>query len=320
MNGSTEVTRAVKVSVLMPVYNTKEKHLREAMESILSQTFRDFEFLVVNDASTDPNVERVVLSYDDERIRYSANTGNMGISDVRNKLIGLARGEYLAVMDHDDISLPDRFQKEVAYLDAHPDVGIVGCQFVEFQDGQRRSAFPSEDMDIRTDFMETCALLHPTCMIRKSILEKTGIRYEGEFSPAEDYALYCRMLPFTKFHNIDEILFHYRWHSDNTSKLQMDKMLNAGAAIQRMVREQHPVLYDTLRNARREVTRAELFGCVPFLKTVREGTISKTYLFSKIPVWKTVRERMRRSYYLFHVLPFCTVKEKNHGKHWMLDA
>ena len=115
-----------RVSVLMPVYNTHPEHLREAMDSILAQTFTDFEFLILNDCSTDSGVEEVVKSYHDPRIIYAVNDHNLGISGSRNRLIDMARGEYLAVMDHDDFSFPDRLEKEAAFLDTHPDVGIVG--------------------------------------------------------------------------------------------------------------------------------------------------------------------------------------------------
>ena len=104
-----------KISVLMPVYNTPENYLREAVESILAQTCADFEFLILNDASTDDNVEKVIKSYDDKRIRYWQNDRNLGISLSRNKLIGLSRGEYLAVFDHDDVSLPERLEKQAAF-------------------------------------------------------------------------------------------------------------------------------------------------------------------------------------------------------------
>ena len=105
-----------KVSVLMAVYNTKEQYLREAIESVLAQTFKDFEFILLDDASSDINVKKTIESYSDKRIKYLCNEVNLGIADTRNKLIDLANGEYLAVMDHDDVSLPMRLQKEVDYL------------------------------------------------------------------------------------------------------------------------------------------------------------------------------------------------------------
>ena len=109
-----------KVSVLMPVYNTRPEHLREAVQSVLSQTFTDFELLILNDGSTVQGLEEVVRSFHDPRIVYAENERNLGISRTRNRLMDMARGEYFAVMDHDDVSLPERLEKQTAFLDAHP--------------------------------------------------------------------------------------------------------------------------------------------------------------------------------------------------------
>lgn len=104
----------VRVSVLMPVYRTNEEYLREAISSILAQTYSDFEFLILDDCPEDDR-ELIVKSYKDRRIKYLRNETNMGISESRNKLVDMARGEYLAVMDHDDVSLPERLEKQVNY-------------------------------------------------------------------------------------------------------------------------------------------------------------------------------------------------------------
>ena len=121
-----------KVSVLMPIYKTNEVYLRAAIESILSQTFTDFEFLILDDCP-DESREKIIASYSDERIKYTKNSCNLGISASRNKLIDMAQGEYLAVFDHDDISLPERFAKEVAYLDANPQCGVRMSNMGTFQ-------------------------------------------------------------------------------------------------------------------------------------------------------------------------------------------
>lgn len=104
-----------KVSALMSSYKTPEAYLRAAIERILVRTFKNFEFLILDDCQTDDR-EQIVKSYADKRIKYAKNPQNMGISASRNKLIDLSRGEYLAIFDHDDISLPTRLEKEVAYL------------------------------------------------------------------------------------------------------------------------------------------------------------------------------------------------------------
>ena len=105
----------VRVSVLMPVYRTNEEYLREAISSILAQTYSDFEFLILDDCPEDDR-ELIVKSYKDRRIKYLRNETNMGISESRNKLVDMARGEYLAVMDHDDVSLPERLEKQMLIL------------------------------------------------------------------------------------------------------------------------------------------------------------------------------------------------------------
>lgn len=279
-----------KVSVLMPVYNTDEECLRPAMDSILAQTFTDFEFLILNDASSSPVPKRVVESYGDNRIKYFENTQNLGISASRNKLIDLANGEYLAVMDHDDFSLPDRFAKEVAYLDTNKDVGVVSCNAETFP-SKRDIIKPTEDKDIKLALCKSCAMMHPASMIRKSVLDENNIRYEEQFTPAEDYSLWCRLIPFTKFHNIPEVLFKYRWYEKNTSKLQTLKMDAATAAIHALVARDNPGLYAEFMAKAIEVTYIHLFGFIPFLKIVSRAGKTKVYLFNKVLLYSRKTSR-----------------------------
>ena len=269
-----------KVSVLMPIYKTDEKYLRCAIESILAQTFGDFEFLILDDCPEDSR-EAVVKAYADKRIKYLKNEQNMGITPSRNKLIEMAKGEYLAVMDHDDISLPDRFIKEVAYLDEHPTVGVVSSN-VKTLIRNHVSVNPTENHEIKLSLMRTCAINHPAAMIRKKVLLDHRIRYEEEFSPAEDYALWCRLIPYTEFHNVDEILFLYRDHGDNTSHHQSGKMRSATYAIWAFVKNDNPKLYDEFLLKAKHVSRVRLFGFIPLIKKVTQGTSTKTYLFEKI--------------------------------------
>ncbi|MBE6443806.1 MAG: glycosyltransferase [Alphaproteobacteria bacterium] len=275
-----------KVSVLMPVYKTQEEHLRQAIESVLNQTYTDFEFLILDDCPDDTR-EDIVKSYQDKRIKYSQNEKNLGITPSRNKLIDMAQGEYLAVFDHDDISLPERFAKQVAYLDANKDVGVVSS-WVKI--GKRISKTPINDAEIKRALMRQCALTHPASMIRKSVLLDNKICYEEIFSPAEDYALWCRLIPHTNFHNIDEVLFHYRNHSGNTTHKQSKKMEQATFAIWSFVKEANPVIYNEFILKAKHTTRFRLFGIIPLLKTITQGNRTTTYLFGKLPLWsyKTV--------------------------------
>ena len=250
-----------KVSVLMPVYKTDENYLREAIESILSQTFEDFEFLILDDCPEDDR-EEIIKSYKDKRIKYYKNEKNLGITPSRNKLIDMAKGEYLAIFDHDDISLPTRLEKQVAYLDEHPECGVVGCKTQRMSNG-KQSKNPTNDHEIKLALMRVCALTHPASMIRKSVLINNNIRYEERFSPAEDYALWCRLIGKTKFYNIPKVLMKYRIHDNNTTKTQSDKMSAATRAIHEFVRAKHPDIWKNVCQNTPHLIRMKLFGIIP---------------------------------------------------------
>ena len=269
-----------KVSVLMPVYKTQEEHLRQAIESVLNQTYTDFEFLILDDCPDDTR-EDIVKSYQDKRIKYSQNEKNLGITPSRNKLIDMAQGEYLAVFDHDDISLPERFAKQVAYLDANKDVGVVSSWVDCFPD-ENKLYFPSDDIEIKKLLTDICSLVHPASMIRKSVLDKHNLRYEEEFTPSEDYCLWLRLIEFTKFHNIQEVLFKYRLHLNNTSKNQHSKMVAATDKLHFWVRHKYSTLYQMYIQDRTRVLKVKLFG-FPLLKIFITRNKIKVYLFSFFP-------------------------------------
>ncbi len=286
-----------KVSVLMPVYKTNEQFLREAIESILNQTFTDYEFLILDDCPTDDR-EAIIKSYKDKRIKYFKNKANMGITPSRNKLIEMASGDYLAIFDHDDMSLPERFAKQVAYLDTHPECGVVGCKLERMSDN-KVSDYPTNDHDIKLALMRGCVINHPSSMIRKSVLTDNHINYEAEFSPSEDYALWCRLIPYTQFHNLnDEVLFRYRDHANNTSHLQSDKMKNVTFSIWSFVKAVNPTLYDEFLLKATHITKILFLG-IPFLTKITRGQRTVWYLFGCIPVIKIksiikLREKIKR--------------------------
>ena len=274
-----------KVSVLMPVYNTDGNILRQTIESILSQTFTDFEFLIVNDCSTDENVEKIVLEYQqkDNRIKYFMNEKNLGISGTRNKLIDLSQGEYLAVMDHDDISLPNRFEKQVEFLDKNLDVGVVASWYEEFPK-TKIVKYPTNDFDIKVNLMQNCALLHPASMIRKSVLTRNNLKYEADFSPAEDYCLWIRLIKLTKFANIPEILFKYRVHGNNESIKQNTKMLNRTYFINKIIKKELPDLLELSNNILGTTKYIKLFKIIPFLKITERYNIKEYKLFNCLTI------------------------------------
>ncbi len=280
-----EKVNNIKISVLMPIYNTLEQHLREAIESILSQRFANFEFIILNDSPENVQLDKIVAQYQDPRIIYIKNEKNIGITPSRNKLIELAKGEYLAVMDHDDISLPERFFKQVAVLNENPDIGVVSC-WASTTSG-KNIFFPENDKLIKIVLMKHCALLHPASMIRKSILLGNNCKYEEFFSPAEDYKLWVDLIPHTQFYNIPEILFIYRDHINNTSHLQSNMMSQVAWNIQNIAITRYPFLYENfLKLYGIEQKIYKLFFFILILKSIKSIKYTKYYLFGFIPILK----------------------------------
>ena len=200
---------APKVTVLMPVYNG-ERYLAEAIESILNQTFGDFEFLIINDGSQD-NSRTVLNSYSDARIRVIDNERNFGLSATLNKGMELALGEYIARMDCDDICLPTRLERQVNLMDSQPEVGVCGTWFDVLGQNAVRN-FPQDDARIRIAMLGYCALAHPTVMMRKSYFTINGLFYDPAFKYAQDYDLWTRCMDFFALANVGEVLLHYRHH------------------------------------------------------------------------------------------------------------
>lgn len=182
-------TNIPKVSVLMPVYNTPIPSLREAIDSILNQTFIDFEFRILNDSPDNTKLDEFISSYDDTRIIYSKNAKNLGLEASTNKLMDESLGQYIAIFDHDDISLPSRLEKEVDCLDQHPNIGVVSAQFEVFGKQNVKAINPIESKDIRATMLLASAVSHTTAMYRKSVIQEYNIHYEKEFFPASSYRI-----------------------------------------------------------------------------------------------------------------------------------
>lgn len=206
---------APRISVVLPAYNAEE-FIAEAIESILNQTFTDFELIILNDGSTDRTPE-IIQKYAkmDKRIVFVNNPENRGLIAVLNQGLDMARGEFVARMDADDISLPTRFEKQVAYMDSHPDVGVLGTVIQGFG----MLDWPGIQIPVVTvfDMLKQNYMAHPSIMIRKSILDKHNLRYNPEYKHCEDLELWSRMIFLTKFHNVMEKLLMYRVSGHNVS-------------------------------------------------------------------------------------------------------
>lgn len=216
-----------KVSVIMAVYNG-ERFLAEAIESILNQTFRDFEFIIINDASTD-NTKNILEKYlqVDDRIFLINNSENQERAESRNKGLKIARGEYVSIVDSDDISLPDKLERQVRFLDEYIDFGFVGTShFVidENGDEQYLSVVPNTNLKEVVHFM-----CNPSILARRDCLEKAG-GYRSVLVPAEDYDLWLRVSDICKAANISEPLFKYRVHASSSTALQK-ALMDVGTSL-----------------------------------------------------------------------------------------
>lgn len=200
----------------MSVYNTAP-FLREAVESILGQSFKDFEFLIFDDGSTDGS-DRILQSYDDPRIKLFPAGQNKGLVYRYNQGIEAAQGEYLFLMDSDDISLPDRLERQIDFLDRHPEVGMCGGLMKDLPPGTHVYGAPARHEEIMVKFLRSNPFYHPTVGIRRSLLQRHNLRYREAFLYAEDYRLWLDLAEVTRLANLQEVLLLYRHHENSVSK------------------------------------------------------------------------------------------------------
>lgn len=198
------------ISVIMPVYNAQQ-YLREAIDSVLDQTFSDFEFIIFDDGSTDESL-KIIQSYQDPRIRLISGKGNRKLVPPLNEAMQMAKGKYLARMDSDDISLSNRFEEQVAFMEKNPDIDVCGTFFRTIGGRVNLSkVYPIFDLEIKLAMLFYCPFAHPTVMMRRSTMINKCFFYDKQFLYAEDYDLWSRMSAFgCTFHNIPEVLLRYR--------------------------------------------------------------------------------------------------------------
>ncbi len=207
--------RNPKVTVLMSVYNG-EKYLREAINSILNQTFKNFEFLIINDGSTD-KTEELLKYYNDPRVKIYTNKKNIGLTKSLNTGLKIAKGEYIARQDADDISMPERLTKELNFLSEHPNYGIVGTsvKIIDEKNEIIRSVVqPTKDRQIRELLKIDNCINHGSAMIRKTALNEVG-QYDENMLRSQDYELWLRISKRYLLANLPELLYCWRKHEDN---------------------------------------------------------------------------------------------------------
>jgi glycosyltransferase involved in cell wall biosynthesis len=209
------------ISVLMAVYNG-EKYLKEAIESILQQTYTNFEFIIVNDGSTDSTAE-IIATYTDTRIKVINSPQNCGLIDSLNKGIDIAKGDYIARLDADDIAMPERLAIQVQYLQQHTDVVLLGSGAVLLQNNQLgdHTYYQHEQECIAVHLLFRNVFIHSSVMVKTSVIN--AIRFDKDYYLAEDYILWVKIAQKHKTATLKQALVQHRNHETNITKLKYDK-------------------------------------------------------------------------------------------------
>ncbi len=211
------------ISVIMPVYNA-QTYLRECIDSVLNQTFADFEFIIIDDCCTD-STATILSSYNDARIKIFKNETNLGLTKSLNRAIELAQGKYIARMDADDICLPTRFEKQFQLLEAKPQIGLCGTWYENFGDRNGIARYNTTHNEIVLGLLYQSQFCHPTVMMRKEILDKHHLRYDTEFTTAQDYELWSRIAHVCETANVADVLLRYRFHAESVSSKKKEQQL-----------------------------------------------------------------------------------------------
>ena len=239
---------APPVSVVMPVYNSAHV-VADAVESILHQTFGDFEFIIVDDGSTD-STEEILREYAalDGRIKLY-NQGNCGLIASLNRYCRVANGKYIARMDADDISLPARLEKQFRYLEAHSEVGVLGT-WIQDVDSNRTPIIewpvPADPVVVRWFLFFGNCIAHPSVMMRRELLDRLGY-YRPNAIHVEDYDLWIRAAEVTGVANLPEVLLQYRVSADSVSSRNVSVQNERSAALSSALRQTGDIvqLYET---------------------------------------------------------------------------
>lgn len=210
-----------RLTVLMPTYNVSP-WIDEAIQSVLNQTYRDFELLVVDDGSTDYTLEHV-RAINDSRIRIAAFPDNVGLADNLNRGLDLINTELVARMDGDDIAEPDWLETGIKVLDTHPEVGICSFGFQFFGAKTSLVRFPEHNEDSKVQMLFGCSVIVP--VFRKDVFTDNNLRYRTDTFPAEDYSLWADAYRVAQVYNVQRTLFHYRTHPAQISTARREAQI-----------------------------------------------------------------------------------------------
>lgn len=259
------------ISVVLPVYNA-ELYITETINSILNQTYTNFELIIINDGSND-NSEACILQFQDQRIKYFKNEKNLKLIQTLNLGLSLAKGKYIARIDADDIALPQRFEKQIDFLEKNSEYGIVGSFAETFGSENKKLTFVQEDVDIRYAFLTHNPFVHSSVMIRNQILTENKLSFDLTQLHVEDYALWIEILNFSKGKILPEILIKYRIHENqisvvhnntqviNTQKIQKKYLLSLLPEVKEV-----DLVFDIFHNQKTTIPSVILF--LKFMKAI----------------------------------------------------
>lgn len=197
------------ISVIMSVYNG-EDYIKDSIESILNQTFTDYEFIITDDFSSD-NTFELLRQYNDPRIKLIKNTSNLGLTKSLNRMVDISRGEFIARMDADDVSHIHRLEKQLYFMRNNPDTGVCGSNIKEYKsDEKHKRKIYFDHEEIKAAILFENPIPHSGAMIRRSVLDEHNIRYNEKFKVIQDYELWQRLVKITRFANLYDVLLEYR--------------------------------------------------------------------------------------------------------------
>ncbi len=272
------------ISVIMPVYNS-ERFLKQALQSVLSQTFTDFELLIINDGSTDSSLS-IIQSFSDKRIHLIQNERNIGLIDSLNKGIALATATYIARMDADDICLPARFEKQVSYLNQHPEVAVVATRVIQINADEDELGGWDDDLryssaqQIYTALAKTNCIAHPTVMMRTEIIR--SYTYHKKQKGSEDWDLWMRLVSDGHhIHKIPETLLKYRLHAASATAVH-----NREFSIEKKINRVRTIFL----KERLQQLKLKQFEWLVTLAILR--TIARDIKINRLPHWLRFWKRM----------------------------
>lgn len=213
-------TRGPVISVVMPVFNAA-KYLAASIQSIINQSLYDFEFIIIDDGSTDESFE-ITNSYRDKRIKVYQNTKNIGNYPNRNFGMGIARGKYICVMDGDDIALPNRLEKQFQWMELNPLAGICGSYIEIIPYGKSPNFILDEEL-LKVHFLSNNHCSHPSLIMRKELLEKFHLTYDEQFYYSADFDICARGFKYFKVQNMRDVLLQYRIQPEQISLAKFEK-------------------------------------------------------------------------------------------------